>query len=236
MERLQHARDEMEHFVHVAAHDLQEPLRTVVNFAELLESRGGHQLGGEGREFLGYIVSGVTRMQRMLKDLLAFSQVDRQEARAVSVDCEHALSTAQENLKASLAENAAIVSHDALPTIVADPTHVEILFQNLIGNAVRFRGTAPPRVHVSARLETGQWVFSVRDNGIGIEPKHFDMIFRMFQRLHSDRYPGSGIGLTICKRIVERRGGRMWLESQPGRGTTFYFTVPAHQERPGQLG
>jgi signal transduction histidine kinase len=226
MERLQQAHDEMEQFVHVAAHDLQEPLRTVVNFADLLDSRNRHRLDGEAREFLGYIVTGVTRMQRMLRDLVTFSHVDRGNAQAVSVSCESALSAAQESLRAALEESGAVVTHDTLPTVTADPTHMEILFQNLIGNAVRFRGAAPPRVHVGARLDDGHWMFSVRDNGIGIEPRDFEVIFNMFRRLHSDQYPGSGIGLTICKRIVERNSGRIWLESRPGDGTTFYFTVP----------
>jgi signal transduction histidine kinase len=233
MERLRRANEEMEHFVQVAAHDLQEPLRTVVNFTDLLEARSRDRLDGEAREFLGYVVGGVTRMQRMLRDLLTFSQVDRSEARAVAVDCELAFATARESLKAAIEESRAVVTHDALPTVIGDPTHMEILFQNLVGNAVRFRGEILPRVHVGARLEGDRWVFSVRDNGIGIDPADFGRIFNMFHRVHgSDRYPGSGIGLTICKRIVERYNGRIWLESRVGSGTIFYFTAPAH---PGGL-
>lgn len=228
MERLQHAHDEMEHFVHVAAHDLQEPLRTVINFADLLDNRNRLRLGDEAREFLGYIVSGATRMQRMLRELLAFAQVERGELRTMRVDCENALAVAQENLKAVLDESGAVVTHDPLPAVSSDPTHMEILFQNLIANAVRFRGTAAPRIHVGAKLEGGYCVLSVTDNGIGIDPGDFEAIFNMFRRLHgSDRYPGTGIGLTICKRIVERHKGRIWLESRQDAGTTFHFTMPA---------
>jgi signal transduction histidine kinase len=230
MERLQRANDELEHFVHVAAHDLQEPLRTVANFTDLLETRSRDRLDGEAREFLGYVVGGVTRMQRMLRDLLTFSQVDRTEAPAVDVDCEMALASAEESLKVSIEESGTVVTHDGLPTVIADPTHIELLFQNLVANAVRFRGVVRPRVHVGARLEGDHWVFSVRDNGIGIDPADFGKIFNMFHRVHGkDRYPGSGIGLTICRRIVERYNGRIWLESRVGSGTTFYFTVPGRR-------
>ena len=230
MERLKRAHEEMEHFVHVAAHDLQEPLRTIVNFADLLEARSRGGLDGEAREFLGYVVGGAKRMQRMLRDLLTYSQVDRAEARSVGVDCAAALASVRESLKAAIEESGAEITCDALPTVIADPTHIEILFQNLVGNAVRFRGAMPPRVHVGARMDGDNWELSVRDNGIGIDPEHFGRIFDMFHRLHgSEQYPGSGIGLTICKRIVERHNGRIWLESRVGSGTTFYFTLPAPQ-------
>ena len=226
-ERLKQAHDELEQFVYVAAHDLQEPLRSVLNFTDML-GRRAERLDAESRDYLGFIESGVSRMRRILADLLAFSQVDRRAGEPVEVDCEKALDAALEGLRAALGESGAVVSRDRLPTVTGVATLIELVFQNLVGNAVKFRSERPLRIHVGARREGAQWVLSVRDNGIGIAARHFGTIFEMFQRLHaSERYSGTGIGLTICRKIVERHGGRVWLESQESAGTTFYFSIPA---------
>jgi light-regulated signal transduction histidine kinase (bacteriophytochrome) len=226
-DRLHRAHDEMEKFVYVAAHDLQEPLRTVTNFTELLRHGHADKLAGEARELFGFIVDGVARMRRILSDLLAFSQVDQRAAARTAVDCEKLLASVLQGLGAALREAGGTVTHDSLPPVTADATLLELLFQNLVGNAIKFRGEAPLKVRVAARRAGGYWEFSVTDNGIGIDPGHFGMIFDMFQRLHgADRYSGTGIGLTICKSIVERHNGRIWLESKIGTGTTFYFTIP----------
>lgn len=225
--RLRQAHDELEQFVYVAAHDLQEPLRSVLNFTDML-GRRRDRLDAESRDYLGFIESGVTRMRRILSDLLAFSQVDSRGGEPGEVDCERALDNTLEGLKAALDESGATVTRDRLPTVTGIPTLVELVFQNLVANAVRFRSERPLRIHVGARRDGAAWVFSVRDNGIGIAPRHFDTVFEMFQRLDaSNRNPGTGIGLTICRKIVERQGGRIWLESREGEGTTFHFTLPA---------
>jgi signal transduction histidine kinase len=226
-ERLRQAHDELEQFVYVAAHDLQEPLRSVLNFADML-GRRRDRLDADSREYLGFIESGVNRMRRILQDLLAFSQVDRRAGEPAAVDCEQALDATLQGLKAALDESGAVVSRDRLPIVTGVGTLLELVFQNLIGNAIKFRSERPLRIHVSARRDGAAWVFSVRDNGIGIAPRHFATVFEMFQRLHGDeRYPGTGMGLTLSRKIVERHGGRVWLESEEGAGTTFYFTIPA---------
>lgn len=228
-EQLRRTNEELESFVYAAAHDLQEPLRTVVNFSDLLGRRYGDRLDSEGREYVEFIESGARRMRRLLSDLLVFAQVGQKSGHPL-VDCESALTRACEGLKAGLDEARGTVTHDPLPSVAVENTHMELLFQNLISNAVKFRGEQPPRIHVSARREGGDWVFSVRDNGIGMDPRYCDAIFGMFQRLHgADRYPGNGIGLTICKKIVERHDGRIWAESEEGGGSTFFFAIPENR-------
>ncbi len=166
-------------------------------------------------------------MQRLISDLLTYSRIDTRGKYFEKVDSRSALGQAIANLRATIEENKAVITNDDLPEVIADETQLIQVFQNLIGNAIKFRSSDPPRIHISAELKGKEWLFSVRDNGIGIDPRYFDRIFIIFQRLHSrDEYPGTGIGLTLCKRIIERHGGKIRVESEPGKGSTFYFTIP----------
>lgn len=218
---------ELQRFAYMASHDLQEPLRMVANFTELLAERYGPQLDDDAREFMAYAVDGANRMRAMIKDVLAYSRVGTESRSIEPVDCNESLGRALWNLRTSIDERAAMVSHEELPSVRADATELVQIFQNLIGNGIKFNCATPPRVHVSAVRNGGNWVFSVGDNGIGIEPQYGDRIFVIFQRLHrSEQYPGTGIGLALCKRIVECRGGKIWVESKPGEGSTFSFSIP----------
>jgi len=218
---------DLEQFAYVASHDLQEPLREVAGMVHLLQKRYQSQLDGEADEIIGLAVEGVTRMQALIRDLLALARVGTHAHPFEPTDVAAALQTVLANLAVVLRESGAVVTHDALPTVMAEPSQLIQLLQNLIGNAVKFHGALTPEIHVGAEHLPGEWRLSVRDNGIGIEPQHFQRIFVVFQRLHTRReYPGTGIGLAVCKKIVERHGGRIWVESQPGQGSTFYFTLP----------
>ena len=223
---------ELERFAYVASHDLQEPLRMVSSYTQLLARRYKGKLDPSADEFIAYAVDGATRMQRLINDLLALSRVGTQAKASEPVDTDAVLRRVVSDLQPAIeAAGATVVSPEALPTVLADGTQVGQLFQNLVGNALKFRGKEPPRVEISAVpvADGGFWQFSFKDNGIGIEPQYFDRIFVIFQRLHGkEEYPGTGIGLAICKKIVERVGGRLWVESQPGHGTTFLFTLPAN--------
>lgn len=224
---LERSNRELQTFAFVASHDLQEPLRMVSSFTQLLAKRYQGKLGPDADEFIGFAVDGAKRMQQLILDLLAYSRVSSRAASFERTSAERALEAAVARLAAPIAEAGALVTHDPLPDVVAEPTQLGQLFQNLVGNAVKFRSAARPEVHVSARRDGAGWRFSVRDNGIGIAPQHADRIFVVFQRLHSkEEFPGTGIGLAICKRIVERHGGRIWVESEPGRGATFHFVLP----------
>ena len=224
---LQRSNLDLEQFAYVASHDLQEPLRMVASYTQLLSERYQGQLDDKAQTYIHYAVDGASRMQRLVNDLLAFSRVSTQGRPAEPVDSQASLKEALLDLAASIEESRAIVTNDDMPIVRADSTQLPMLFQNLIGNAIKFRGEASPCVHVSARKNDGEWLFSVEDNGIGIEPQYADRVFEIFQRLHSrDEYPGTGIGLALCKRIVERHGGKLWFESIPGKGSTFYFTLP----------
>jgi len=225
---------ELEGFAYAASHDLQEPLRMVASFVGLLKERYQGQLDRDADEFIAFAMDGAKRMQRLIDDLLEYSRVATRGQPPAPTDAAAALGEALWNLTLAIEEAGATVTHDPLPTVLADPIQLMQLFQNLVGNALKFRGSEPPRVHVSARAtfevsETSKvWVFAVRDNGIGIAPENFERIFGVFQRLHSQtEYPGSGIGLAVCQKIVARHGGRIWVASQPGAGATFYFTLPA---------
>jgi PAS domain S-box-containing protein len=218
---------DLEQFAYVASHDLQEPLRMVSSYTQLLARRYQGQLDASANKFIAYAVDGANRMQRLIEDLLAYSRVGTRARGFKPTDCTAVLSQALANLSAAIEKSGAVVTHGPLPTVVHDNLLLVQLFQNLIGNAVKFHVEMPPRIHVSAEQKGDEWVLAVRDNGIGIDPQYAERIFTIFQRLHTnEEYAGTGIGLAICKKIVERRGGRIWVESQPGTGSTFYFTVP----------
>ncbi len=237
--------EELERFAYIASHDLQEPLRMVASFVQLLAERYQGQLDSDADEFIAFAVDGARRMQRLINDLLEYSRVSTRGQPLRPTDAEAVLADVLWNLNIAIEEAGATVTHDPLPTVLADPTQLMQLLQNLIGNAIKFRSERPPVIHISAKREEGQgareakdpvlavpassfYVFSVHDNGIGIAPEYHERIFGVFQRLHTrQEYPGTGIGLAICRRVVERHGGRIWVESQPGQGATFYFTLPA---------
>jgi PAS domain S-box-containing protein len=223
---------DLEQFAYVASHDLQEPLRMVASYVQLLERRYKDKLDDNARDFIGFAVEGVTRMRRLIEDLLAYSRVGTRGREPAPVDVTAVVATAEKNLERAIAESGAVITKDPLPALSADEGQLVQVFQNLIGNAVKFRREEAPRVHVGARREGNDWVFSVRDNGIGIEKEYFDRIFIIFQRLNPrEIYPGTGIGLAITKKIVERHGGRIWVESTPGAGSTISFTIPATARR-----
>ena len=230
---LERSNQELEQFAYVASHDLQEPLRMVSSYTRLLAQRYQDRLDQDAKEFIGFAVDGATRMQRLIQDLLAYSRIATRGADLVPTDSEAAFRAALENLRAAIRDSGAVVSHDTLPAVLADAPQLMQLFQNLVGNALKFRGEAPPRVHVAAALKDEEWVFSVADNGIGIDPQYFDQIFVIFKRLHpGHRYPGTGIGLALCQRIVQRHGGRIWVESTPGQGATSHFTLRRQEAHP----
>lgn len=226
-EKLAQSNTELERFAYVASHDLQEPLRMVASYTQLLGKRYKGKLDSDADEFIGFAVDGASRMQNLIQDLLDYSRVGTKGRQFERVDCESVLKQTLLNLKLTIEDNNAVVTHDPLPVIMADRLQYVQLFQNLIGNAVKFHGAEAPRLHLSAKQSEGTWLFSFQDNGIGIAAEYADRIFAVFQRLHSQKeYPGTGIGLAICKKIVERHQGRIWFESEKGKGTTFYFTMP----------
>jgi PAS domain S-box-containing protein len=225
---LARSNQDLEQFAYVASHDLQEPLRTVTSYVQLLAKRYKGKLDSDADEFIGFAADGAVRMWNLVNDLLAYSRVGTRGKELEPIDSEGALAQSVNDLKVSIEENDALVTHDPLPMVMADCFQLEQLFRNLIGNAIKFRGNEPPRVHISASRIGNGWTFSVRDNGIGIAPEYFDRIFTIFQRLHSrEEYAGTGIGLAVCKKIVERHGGRIWVKSEVGKGATFYFILPA---------
>ena len=231
-EELKRSNAELEQFAYVASHDLQEPLRMVSSYTQLLMRRYGDKLDGDAREFTAFIVDGATRMKQLIEDLLAYSRVGTRDKNFKPVDAESSLKRALTNLRAAIQDSGATVTQDKLPTIPCDEVQLAQLFQNLIGNALKFRKPdVAPAVHVGAAEQGAEWEFMVRDNGIGIEPQYFERIFMVFQRLHDKgEYPGTGIGLAIVKKVVERHGGRIWVQSQPGAGTTFHFTMPKERK------
>ena len=227
---LKRSNEDLEQFAYVASHDLQEPLRMVTNYLQLLQNRYKSQLDNKAQDFIQIAVDGALRMHQLIGDLLTYSRVGTAGKPLGPVNANEALKNTLLNLKIAIEESGAKVMSDLLPTVKADMLQLTQLFQNLIGNAIKFRSDKPPEIHVSAQRgpRENEWQFSVRDNGIGIAPKDFDRIFLIFQRLHTrEKYPGTGIGLALCKKIVERHGGRIWVESEPGEGTTFHFTIPA---------
>ena len=231
-EELKRSNAELEQFAYVASHDLQEPLRMVSSYTQLLMRRYGDKLDGDAKDFTAFIVDGATRMKQLIEDLLAYSRVGTRDKNFKPVDSESSLRRALTNLRAAIQDSGATVTQDKLPTIPCDEVQLAQLFQNLIGNALKFRKPdVAPAVHVGAAEQGAEWEFMVRDNGIGIEPQYFERIFMVFQRLHDKgEYPGTGIGLAIVKKVVERHGGRIWVQSQPGAGTTFHFTMPKERK------
>ena len=235
LEDLARSNEELERFAYIASHDLTEPLRMVAGYTQLLERRCRDRLDGEALEFMDFIVGGTVRMKRLIDDLLAYSRVGRQ-VKHQPVRMDDVLDDVLSNLQQLIAEKSATIERDPLPVVTADRTAMTQLLQNLVGNALKFHGaTTSAVVRIAASEQESGWTFTVADNGIGIAPEHFERIFVIFQRLHArDEYGGTGIGLAICKKIVERHGGRIWLESQPGVGTKFFFTLP--RKTPGQEG
>jgi PAS domain S-box-containing protein len=228
---LERSNKELERFAYVASHDLQEPLRMVTSFTQLLAKRYAGKLGTDADEFIGFAVDGAKRMQMLIDDLLTYSRAGKLPVKLARFPADSALDTALSNLQSGIESSRAAITRDPLPTITADQTQLVQLFQNLIGNALKFRREEPLAVHISARADNGHWVFCVQDNGIGIDSRHIGRLFVMFQRLHPrHEYPGSGIGLAVCKMIVERIGGRIWVESIPGQGSSFRFSVPVPPE------
>jgi two-component system CheB/CheR fusion protein len=230
-EALQKTNAELQHFAYALTHDLQEPLRMVVNFTELLGREYAGKLGKEADQFISYSVEGALRIEALLKALLAYWEVSgREQDGFAPVDCGAVLAKALLNLQAAIAENGAIVTSGSLPTVVAEEVMLTQLFQNLISNSIKYRSEETPRIHVSAERDGEGWLFAVRDNGIGIDSQDADRVFGMFKRLHGSEIPGTGIGLALCKKIIERQGGRIWVESEAGRGATFKFTIPPRTE------
>ena len=231
--KLETSNQDLEQFAYVASHDLQEPLRKVSSFCQLLAQRYQGRLDGEADEYIAYVVDGAHRMQQLINDLLTYSRIGRSGQGATDVDCNEVMRRVRLDLAAAIEETGAQVVTGELPTLRGELQPLVQLFENLVSNAIKFRGRQPPRVEVSAARGDGEWQFSVADNGIGIEPQYADRIFAVFQRLHSrDEYPGTGIGLAICKKVVETHGGKIWLSPQPGPGTRFCWTIPAAREQP----
>jgi PAS domain S-box-containing protein len=224
---LQRSNKELEQFAYVASHDLQEPLRMVASYTQLLAQRYEGRLDDKARKYINYAVDGAVRMQLLINDLLLYSRVNTQGKPLETIDSNRVLGEAIRNLSAAIEESRAVITNDDLPTVRGDATQLQQVLQNLIGNAIKFRGPDSPHIHVGARDLGKEWRFSVKDNGIGIDKQYAEQIFVIFQRLHTrQEYPGTGIGLAVCKRIVERHGGRIWVESEPGKGCMFYFTLP----------
>jgi signal transduction histidine kinase len=227
-EDLARSNRDLEQFAYVASHDLQEPLRMVAAYTQLLAERYQGKLDADADKYIHYAVDGALRMQKLVQDLLAFSRVGRQGLALENTDSNALLEAALKNLEAAIQESGAVVEHTQLPAVIADGFQLVQVFQNLIGNAIKFRGSEPPLIRVSAELTGKEWVFSVADNGIGIAAEHAENVFVIFRRLHTRaEYPGNGIGLSICKKMIEQHGGRIWVESAPGCGSTFKFTLPA---------
>jgi len=223
---LRRSNDDLNQFAYAASHDLQEPLRMVALYSQLLQRRYGERLDTQADQYISYVMNGAHRMESLLQDLLAYSQVGSLgEGPVGPVDFSDALAKTLLNLKATIDENQAVVTWSELPTLHGHEIRIVQLLQNLVSNAIKYRGAERPKVHLDAKFQDGEWLFSIRDNGIGIKPEYAEQIFGIFKRLHGKGYPGTGIGLAICERIVKSYGGRIWVESTPDMGSTFYFTL-----------
>jgi len=226
-EALRQSNEDLNQFAYAASHDLQEPLRMVALYSQLLQRKYGGNLDGDADQFISYVVGGAKRMELLLKDLLAFSQSgSASEGPPSAVNCEQVVERVLLNLQASIEQSSATVTCGPLPTVQAHEIQLLQLLQNLVGNAIKYRSAEPPKIHVTAQRRESDWMFSVQDNGIGIEPEYAQQVFGIFKRLHGQDYPGTGIGLAICQRIVERYGGRIWVEPNVGEGSLFCFTLP----------
>jgi signal transduction histidine kinase len=227
LEDLERSNKELQEFAYVASHDLQEPLRKIANFSEMLAKQYQGQLDQQAVRYFGYVTDGAKRLQTLINDLLSYSRLGRAELLLIPASLEEILKGTLNDLHALIKENHVKISHEPLPTLKVNPQQMRQLLQNLIANAIKFHSDRPPMIHIAARQEDREWLVSIRDNGIGFEPQYAENIFTVFKRLHNqEQYPGTGIGLAICKKIVERHGGRIWAESGPDGGATFYFTIP----------
>jgi light-regulated signal transduction histidine kinase (bacteriophytochrome) len=229
---LKRSNEELERFAYVASHDLQEPLRAVASYTQLLRQQLGDKLDPDTELYLSHVLAGAARMRALINDLLDYSRVGRSALERQLVDSAAVLDGALADLAPAMAESGAKITRGQLPQVAADPAQLGQLLRNLIVNAIRFRGDDPPVVDVRAERVGDYWQFAVRDNGIGIDPRHHERIFVLFQRLHGRERPGTGIGLAICRKIVDRHGGRIWVESEPGKGATFFFTIPVEGQGP----
>lgn len=230
-QELVRSNNELEQFAYIASHDLQEPLRMVASFAQLLERRYESLLDDKGRRYIGFIVDGARRMQTLISELLALSRVSTRGSAPEPTSCGAVLKEVLARIETAITESGAVITHDELPVVLADATQVAQVFQNLLTNAIKFRTSEAPRVHIGSHREGNAWTLSVRDNGIGIDPRHREAIFGIFRRLHArNEYPGTGMGLAIAKKIVQRHGGQIWVESAEGQGATFFFTLPSLPE------
>jgi light-regulated signal transduction histidine kinase (bacteriophytochrome) len=230
---LKQSEADLEMFACAISHDFQEPMRMVSSYLTLVQTRYGGQLEPQAKEFLGFAAFGITRMSDILRDLVAFSRANRREARLEWIDVESVVQKVMEDMRSSIEESKACVTVRPFPEMMADPADFSQVLRCLLENAIKFRGTEPLQIRLEAVEHQGEWEFSVKDNGIGIPPSDSERIFVIFQRLHSrDRFSGTGVGLALAKRIVERHGGRIWVKSEPGRGSTFHFTLPIVSAKP----
>lgn len=225
-DELRRSNEQLRRFTFIVAHELQEPLRAVTSYSQLLQSRYSSRLDADAERFMGFMTDSAHRMSAFIRDLLEYSQTTDAQLEMKPVSCDALVNWALLEVQTAVSESGAVITRDPLPEVMADATRVSQVFRNLIGNAIKYRGCESPRIHLGAAAEGSHWLLSVQDNGIGIEPRYREQIFALFKRLHGRDKPGTGVGLAICKDIVERHGGRIWVESTPGSGSTFYFTLP----------
>ena len=233
---LRRSNEDLQQFAYVASHDLQEPLRAIISFSQLLEEKYMDNLDQDGKDFIDFITDGAKKMNILIKDLLTYSRITTHAKPPKLTNLENILKEALLNLQEAIKESGAMITYDKLPTLKVDKTQFLQLFQNLISNAIKFRKEEPPRIQIGAKFDGKEWLFFVQDNGIGIEEKYFDRLYNIFYRLHTkDEYPGTGIGLPICKKIVNRYGGKIWVESEFGKGSTFFFNIPIKKSKISNL-
>ncbi len=234
---LKRSNEDLQQFAYVASHDLQEPLRAIISFSQLLEEKYHDKLDEDGKEYIYFITDGAKKMNVLIKDLLSYSRITTQANPIEWHDLEPILNDVIFNLQEAIKESGAVITHDPLPTLKVDRIQFLQLFQNFLSNAIKFRNVDPPKIHIGVKRLSNYWIFSIKDNGIGIDPKYHDRLYNIFYRLHTkEEYPGTGIGLPICKKIVQRYGGEVWVESELGKGSTFYFTIKTKKIKNPQRG